>query len=273
MESSFFDNFSDDHHAEKGVFAEMSPQSITDDDGFTFAVKHLWSSDAGKRQIGKEEIVRLGPKVVPKLIALLEDIRLLERIRDNPEKEYQLGEERVSRIWDHYIDLPVEQKNSETLMRVISPEIAWRLQNDVYELFGRLHSVEAVPTLIKIMEHEQIYFKLASMSGEMQALVKIGPPAVPHLIEAIETAEERAASIQFGGSQPTEEEKGRYIMSEAAKIRAKVARVLGEIGDVRAVPVLEKLLAASNELNSWRPDKPYIEEAINKIKEKSSFVR
>jgi HEAT repeat protein len=71
----------------------------------------------------------------------------------------------------------------------------------------------------------------------MGALVKIGEPAVPELIDAIETAHDRAASMNYGNVQRSE----WSIKHDARILQTRAAMVLGKSGDARAVPVLMKL--------------------------------
>lgn len=234
-------------------------QTPTETDRVALAVKRLQSPDDVERQAAKEEIIQIGSAAISSLLSLLEDIfRNPNKLYFATGKEIE-GADAVQR-WEDGIskDYPSNL------------EIGWRLRDDAYELLGRLRAVESVPLLLRIAESRESFARFSTLTAEMRVLVEIGPPLVPLLIEEMEKAKERAASIRFGDPQPTQEEKTRFINGEAAKMRARAARILGEIGDKRALPSLEKLLEQSSELDSWRPDLPFIEGAIKRIKEKNT---
>jgi hypothetical protein len=69
----------------------------------------------------------------------------------------------------------------------------------------------------------------------MGKLAKMGEPIVPDLIEAIETAGQRAESVEYEGRT----EWG--INHDREMLQVRVVMVLGRIGDVRALPVLTNL--------------------------------
>lgn len=101
-----------------------------------------------------------------------------------------------------------------------------------------LEKPESIDSLIDTLLYE------AERSGHrimwtysMDALVRIGQPAVPKLIEAIETAHDRAAAMNYSSVQRSEE----GINHDARILQTRAAMVLGKIGDARAVPVLMKL--------------------------------
>ncbi|MEW6125660.1 MAG: hypothetical protein AB1757_01240 [Acidobacteriota bacterium] len=105
------------------------------------------------------------------------------------------------------------------------------VKNDVYEILGAIHSEEAIPILVKTMEREVPAGMEVGLSPVMQALVEIGSPAVPHLITSIEAAEKMIAASD--SSKPLKE------LNRIIQIRASL--VLAEIGDKRALPVLQHL--------------------------------
>jgi hypothetical protein len=101
-------------------------------------------------------------------------------------------------------------------------------------------------------------------TSEMEEMTRIGPPAVPSLIEAIETAAIRAASIEYPeGFQRSE--KGIKWDTEILQIRC--AMVLGRIGDSRALPVLEQLKGKYGP-----PLRHYIDAAIEGILIRLKYV-
>src|SRR5262249_1808251 len=77
----------------------------------------------------------------------------------------------------------------------------------------------------------------------MATLARIGGPAVPKVIEAIQNAPKTAAAIPFANEAKWPE---RFIRKETIKLQARAAMVLGEIGDGRALPVLKSLLAVDD---------------------------
>jgi HEAT repeat protein len=85
------------------------------------------------------------------------------------------------------------------------------------------------------------------MRSEMYALAEIGSSAVIPLIELIRGAE--AASKRSSHEVP------------AYRIQVRAARVLGEIGDARALPVLRTLLKQKRDVMVGR--------AIEAIKQKN----
>lgn len=131
-------------------------------------------------------------------------------------------------------------------------EIQSRLQPDVYELLGRLHAEEAVPLLIKAMEERQPYKLSEYCDLDMRALVEIGPAAVPRLIESMEEAETTAEQNEHEGLQVT-----------ALMIKLRAGMVLGDIGDVRALPILEKLEKETKIVDFWY--------AIQEVKKKNGM--
>lgn len=227
-------------HAQSPVDAEL-------------AVKRLWSPSEDGRQAARQEIGEIGAPAIPHLISLLEDIFKnpgLERFATGKEVD---GAEALRQFEERTSDSPWD--------------LTWRLESDACELLGHLRAVEAVPLLVQIMERGHVADKFASMSDAMRALVQIGREAVPKLVESLQMAQTRVNSTRFDNHEVTEEQK-QYFVADIVDIRARVARVLGEIGDERALPVLEQAQHRFGEFDSWRPDIPYIEAAIRKIKDK-----
>src|SRR5215467_3653000 len=96
--------------------------------------------------------------------------------------------------------------------------------------------------------------------GAMEALARIGNPAVPKLIQTIQEAPKKTSSIQFADGAKLSDFS---VQAEINKIQTRAAMVLGRIGDARALPVL-KGLPSDNSLMSF-----YVKEAIKNI-EKSN---
>ena len=106
----------------------------------------------------------------------------------------------------------------------------------------------SVPKLIRLSWSRGAFvvglsFRVYLASPSIAALVRIGHPGVPQIVSAIEVAE-TAASLAF----PPKGLDGIKTREELAnKIRSTVANVLSQIGDVRALPVLESLLEKSDD--------------------------
>jgi HEAT repeat protein len=136
----------------------------------------------------------------------------------------------------------------EPLERVdFDPDAKSRVENAVYETLGRLHATRAVPLLIAIIEEDETNDMIQGMSPPMRALAQIGTVAVPQLIESIDRAKTTAlGSAELQGSNLTEEERRRNLSWIEGGIELRALLVLREIGDQRAIPVLERLQATSD---------------------------
>ena len=232
-------------------------QSPRDEDALASAIKRLCSSSEKERQTAKDEIARFGRKAIPPLLSVLEV--LSENLLGlSPKSEGREGS-------DSGFLLGLKESKCYT-----DPKLNWEVNSDVCELLGQLQAVEAVPILLRIMDERETINHLGAVTFDMKALVSIGDPAVPQILEFFESADLRAESIKFGGPQPSLEVQTRYKQGHAATARARAAIVLAEIGDIRALPVLEQSLHLST-TGAWRPDVPYIKEAISKIKDKNKI--
>jgi PBS lyase HEAT-like repeat len=231
-------------------------QARADQDRLAEAIDRLCSSSEQERQIAKEQITHFGTRAIRPLISRLEE---LTRYSHRSIPDGDVGGETE-------LNLPSGSKEKRCYT---NPKTNWEVSSAVCELLGRLRAVEAIPPLLKIMENEvDIGGNITAMTFEMQSLVAIGEPAVSQIIGFFESAESRAESIKFGAPQPSREVQTRHRQAQAAIMRARAAAILGEIGDVRALPVLEESLRLSP-AGAWRPDLQFIREAITKIKGKN----
>jgi len=222
-------------------------QVVIEDDEVNTAIIQLLSSDEATSQSAKARIKQIGYKAVPTLISVLKEILANVNYEDTSLEPSSLPSELKKLIGraSH-----MEQKN---------------LKYYVVQLLGHLRSEESVSLLIKSMEPEERASSWVSMNVEMHALVKIGSPAVPKLIEAIETAEARMGAIKFDESVTLSTEAKQQIIDDYSfNAQARSILVLGKIGDPKALPFLEGLLNTPH--NSRLTS--YIEEAISKIKER-----
>ncbi len=227
------------------------------------AIQLLWSADDNVRQTAKKEIIRIGPEAVPALLFLLKDIY------EDPGKQRlvtSVGSQQPVRPLD--IDNPPYGDS-------LGLEITNRLKLDAMELLGRLRAVEAVPILIKIMQQPSFMVSYNwAVTMDMRALIRIGAPAVPALVDVIENARAGLSSMAFGDELGfTEQDKTSYRLRELARIQNKAIMVLSEIGDERALPVLERLLDPTRERVLLELESDYVNEAIRRIQDNATKRR
>lgn len=122
-------------------------------------------------------------------------------------------------------------------------------------MLGHLHAVDAVPLLIKTLGlRESVGVGFRYSGPEKSALVEIGAGAVPQLIDSLRLAGDCRHGINWtSGIEPA------YL-----EIEQRIVDVLGDIGDRRALPVLEELKKSAKPI--FVAD---LDEAIEKIREKS----
>jgi HEAT repeat protein len=247
------------------VFPADTSQLTTPEISAEDTVKQMWSSDPVERATAKVELLKMGPKAIPPLLIQLGDIIKSPAGRYSPGREVE-----ASALEASYEAAPKDVYSEEKFQaarQLMTLDITHRLREDTCEILGRLHAEDAVPLLIQVMEDREVDEKVENMTTEMQALVEIGAPSVPPLIEALEGAEQKAASIRFPDTSSTEESIRFYIKLEIYKLKARASMVLGEIRDIRALPVLENALSTTSDEFL----KPYLEAAINKIRKKAGL--
>jgi HEAT repeat protein len=227
----------------------------------------LWSSDQAQRRAAERQLLKLGAAAIPPLISLLQDIYTYPR-----KARFPIGREDEARqALGHYQDYPPED--------LYDLEITGRLRDDAAGLLGQFHAVEAVPILIAVL-HRQVEASFPrGLNRVMRSLAQIGAPAVPALIEEIENAVSKAPSLVFrdddtpsesGGRRSFDEKNNQWDGSrEVAIIRIRAALILGEIGDERALPVLEGLLHQTSKPLPLEIESAWVAHAIDRIREKS----
>lgn len=223
----------------------------------------LWSSDHAQRRAAKRRLLKVGPDAIPVLLSLLEDIRA------NPRKRrFATGREgEAHQALDRYQDYPPED--------LYDLEITGRLKDDTAELLGQLHAVDAVPILIELMRRQVAADWPRGLDRVMRSLAQIGPPAVPALMQEIENAPSKAHSVVLrdenssSESGDRDEENNQWDVSrEVAIIRIRAVLVLGEIGDERALPAIERLLHPTSGPIPLEVESAYVTHAIERIWEK-----
>ena len=190
--------------------------------------------------MAKDRLTQIGSPSVKPLLDLFHDLVA------HPGPRFLTGKEREgAEAIERYKNLSQTERLRGNMGEFFSLEISSRLENDICEILGRLKATESIPMLIEIMVlRERGNSGDEFLNREMVVLVQIGSQAVAPLIEAIHTAEASAAASLLKidlGALSTEEVK-RSIQRDAQSIKLRAATVLGEIGDVRALPVLESLL-------------------------------
>ncbi|MEN3331489.1 MAG: hypothetical protein V7641_854 [Blastocatellia bacterium] len=238
-----------------GRLTSYPQQRVSQDREVAGAIDDLWSANDEERQAAKEKLIQLGQASVQPLIDLLQDIIT------NPTARYLRGKEmEASELDERLRSLPKESRREAVRLVNQLGELVvnWRLKSDICELLGRLRAEAAIPVLMKMMETEDSIGSEERMNPAMKALVRIGPVIFPRIIEAIETAESRAAATKFGFDHTPSE---FFIRAETVKIQARAAMILGAMGDTRALPILEELLNKNRDEELLR----YVKEAIRQI--------
>lgn len=226
------------------------------------AVRELWSADGPRRESAREELLRLGARAIPQLVALLDDIQ------SHAVPRYETGKEKEGAEALKLLDKqPLDQSNvKDYFLKRQSLDISYRLKKDCVELLGSLKAEQAVPLLIKeFLPGISGTYGGEPTTSEMQALVEIGTSAVPQLLEYLQSLEYYVPSV-FSARDASDTRRPERIKSTMQIVQARVAMVLGRIGDARALPALEELLRkAGDDGYAAR----YAGEALERIKQKS----
>jgi len=229
------------------------------------AVQQLWSAELIVRESAKATLVSLGDDAVPLLVSLLNDVATNDRER------YETGMDVSGPELRKVLEIQVRSADANKRMQaarlLAGLDISQRLESDACEVVGALHAVEAVPILATLSWSRSIVeiglsFRTYLTSPSINALVEIGRPAVAQIVMELESADSTAAvefrsrftqagsevsdllgrmrSLSFGPKIKTREDL-------ANRIRSTLANVLGQIGDERALPALEKLSEKSDD--------------------------
>jgi HEAT repeat protein len=223
-------------------------------------IKNLWSSDNIKREASKERLMQLGQVSIEPLMMLLNDILSDRRPRFVTGKESEGSE-----AWHRFKNISLEDDSIQDREKLKELEITSRLKNDALALLGRLQAEQAVPLIVEFLGAEEPV--LSKRAAERRALTDMGAIAVPRLIHALENAERIAACERSAHTTAIPEDiRQRAIKAKTIKIQSRVADVLAEIGDPRALPALINLLNTSNDkyLTS------NLQESINRLRIKSN---
>jgi HEAT repeat protein len=159
----------------------------------------LGSRDESDVLEAKNELIGMGEAAIKPLITLLQDLTNQE---GNPPGRAPDGNS-VSEL----------RKQVENDNQSVDPETKSKLENNIYELLGRLHAADAVPQLIDSIERAK---SIASNLAELRT------------------------------SDLTEEARQRRLGRRQGTIELRATLVLREIGDQRAIPALEELQTTSD---------------------------
>jgi HEAT repeat protein len=229
-------------------------QSQTD-----IAIKKLWSPNESERSEGVQALLRIGPASIEKLNRLLGELihdqspRFVpgrEQEGERALQEYVRTARRLFSAGGEYDELIAAKA------RLIPLTLNSRLMTDVVHLLGELKAEQVVPLLMEMVNRnwESTLFGLEFDTPETKALARIGAAAVPPLIENLNEATIRAYGFeplargwrvvvaQEDDDEPDPDEK-LFHQNQIGNVRLRVAFILGDIGDARALPYLEKLLA------------------------------
>jgi HEAT repeat protein len=234
-------------------------QQPATDEQTAAAIKQLWSADETERQQGKDKLRQVGQKAVPGLISLLKELW------QNPVPRYATGKEDEGAAAMEQARKAAEKHDSKEIWNIVAKlqgtDIRARLIEDAAGLLGRLKAVEAIPLFIdRLLMDDNSSGTHFNWTPSMNALAEMGSAAVPSLIEAIETAKERAAFVpDNSGVQPSKQ----GIKWDTELIQTRAAMVLGKIGDTHALPVLTGLKCEDPVMRH------YVDEAIKSIFEKA----
>lgn len=259
------------------------------------AIRRLWSCNAEERKLGSQQLTERGVESIGPLVSLLSDLLSDQRPR------FALGrEDEAARALDYIresLQNPISADEMDKAAGLISDLfINSRLIADVISLLGELRAEGAIPSLIRIMEGRDMYSEPDGYAIEAQALLQIGAPAVPFLIKALDEAKTTAIkgediylgcvihcdsitnlrddednltirSEQHSGEEDDDDDYDD-INTRFYKIQRRAIRVLGDIGDPKALPFLRSLVEDTRDARLVSE----IEMSITKIQKKPDEV-
>lgn len=214
-------------------------------------VHQLWSRDVSEEISAKVKLSKIGLRAAPHLISLLTDLAAHSAL---PHFATNKAVERGKHFREPEAGDPREY------------EITWRLIYDCVDLLGDMKCAEAVPLIVQVMVEHPTMSMFESFKPDMKALVKIGEPAIEPLLDAIKNAAAIAEAVEADPARAPVADATGPPAALAVRIRVRAAKVMGEIGDPRALPILEDLL---------KPGAPFehgdvsVQSAIEKIRSRA----
>ncbi|MGH9827988.1 MAG: hypothetical protein ACREDR_32610 [Blastocatellia bacterium] len=181
---------------------------------FDAELESLSSKDETTRRAAIARFIDQGHAVVPRLIESFRRIPTAIPCTLDP----------ASDLADRQGLVPCLSEAGDEILR-----LNLRKKTDIILILGTLRAVEAVPSLIDSLERQGddiSPFQTGRMRPEMWALVQIGSPAVPLLVQMLYQATSEAP-----------------VSCGATAVNAKfiITDILGEIGDAKALPLLADL--------------------------------
>jgi hypothetical protein len=167
----------------------------------------------GEEQVAKAHLAQMGLRAAPGLIATLSD--LLDHL---PVPRVGAGTDMTSPL--------AVQADPLGIATSYRYQVDWQVIADCVELLRPLRLAEAAPALVKAMERKEVQDAFPMKTAEQAAVEELGSPAVPALLDAIQHADE----LEVRPGVP------------AVAIRDRTAIALAEIGDPRAIPVIQRLI-------------------------------
>lgn len=207
-----------------------------------------------------DELLRIGAGSIEKLTSFLAELIHDQRPRFSPGKE-QEGEraldEYLRSVRTFYKEGVDYAETKPAKDRLTALTINSRLMTDVINLLAELKAQQAVPLLMELVNrHWEInQLGLVINTPETAALVRIGAASVPTLVKNLDEVTIRAYGFEpvvYGWRVEEEEEENPLEpdpdeeldrQTHIGNVRLRVAVVLGDIGDTRALSYLERLLA------------------------------
>ena len=226
------------------------------------AINKLWSPKESERTEGLGELLRIGPASIERLTSVFADLINDQRPRfvsgreqegERALEEYTLS---VRMLYSRGGDYREARAAKE---RVTALALNSRLMTDVVHLLGELEAEQAIPLLMEMVNRnwEATYPSLGFdfHTPETAALERIGAASVLPLVDNLNESTIRAHGFEplFHGwriivedpeddDEPDPDEE-LHRQTHVGYVRLRVAAVLGTIGDARALPCLEALLA------------------------------
>jgi HEAT repeat protein len=203
----------------------IQQQHARSQDNISTILNRLQSRDDSDVAEARVELAAMGEQAIPPLLDLLREL-----VNQNPGvlslMQADAQEHRTT------IERSTKDLDDHTKSRVI---------NDIYEILGQLHAAQAVPLLVSIMKKEEIDNMIEGMTPVMRALAEIGSDAVPALIQCLEEANTTLASARLRPPDLNDETRRRRLDWIEGRTQLRAILVLGNIGDKRAIPALEKV--------------------------------
>ena len=223
------------------------------------ALNELRSPSEAVRFAAKQRLLTLGEAAIPELVSALQHL-----IRDMP-WVFELG-------MDAEGEQALKRRNVsfQDLKKRVSydgpPDISGRWKQDILDLLAQSKARQAVPVLLEALRKGELVGTINEpLLPEMEVLVAIGEAAVPQICEAFINAEDEQAASRRGSDLPQEQERA-IIESGTRRYRAKLAIVLGKIGDPRALSLLDSFLnSEAAALGQKTHATFYVENAVRQI--------